>query len=390
MRWVSKILSALFLVTLCSIAYVPAAEMTEAAQPKKVVKHGRGRVVDPLVTKRLHESAKIRHRGKILPHKLVKGAVPATFDCRAAFPNVVLATNDQAQCGDCFNVSAVDGVSMALIMSKQLPYDPVSGRLSSQYMLDSGAAQGGCDGGDEAQVIDYAMTTGIPLTSAYGPYSGSPGRVQNTSGMTFYKLTDYGYCTPNEEEGIAATSDIKTAMMTYGPISWAGDASEFDNYQWPGTIVGRGTNVDHATLVIGWDDTHDNGDGTKGAWIGKNQWGGWSDIAPTNPTWVVQSLWSDVWPGGPSNTFWIKYGADSWGTEAIWMVGGSTPPVTPIPPVGPTPIPPPTPTPVPPTPVPCTPTFHLIGRPHMRCATDLTKGLFGRIQERRAMHKLAW
>jgi C1A family cysteine protease len=332
---------------------------SEAAQPKKVVKHGRGyKPSTPDARKRLHAGAKARNDSIV---KRLPKATAASFDCRTAFNNV-LPTDDQGQCGDCFGVSSADGASMAMIKAGILPNDTVAGRLSSQYGLDSGAFQGGCDGGDEAQVIEYIHSTGFPLTSQYGPYSASPGQLQNTTGMTFYKLASYGYCTPSQEEGIAADQDVKNCMAMWGPISVAFDASECDNYVWPGTMTGNGRNVDHAVLNIGWDDNHDNGDGTKGAWLGMNQWG--------QASTTTVSFQSQPW-GGPNGTFWIKYGSDSWNTESIWMSGAPIPSPGPTPPgpVPPTPVPPTPvpPTPIPPAPIPCTPKFHIFGRPHFRC-----------------------
>ena len=292
------------------------------------VKHGRGHKRAPKeVRDRLHNEAFKRHGHRV---KSLPRATAVAFDCRTAPGYVVLPANDQGSCGDCFGVSSADGCSMALAKAGIVPASE-AGRLSSQYGLDNSQAfQGGCNGGDEAQVIDFIKTNGFPLTKDYGPYTASPGRLKPLTGMQVYKIGDWGYCTPSQQEGVAATDDIKACMIQYGPISVAFDAGECDSYKWPGTMTGTGTGVDHAVLCIGWDDNHDNGDGSKGAFLGMNQWGQANASTVTFP--------SQAW-GGPNGTFWIKYGADSWGTEAIWITAGT----------------PPTPTPVPPTPVPPTP-----------------------------------
>lgn len=321
---------------------LPAAETSTPCcgqQPigVQVKKYQRGRKVNPEVTKRLHAGALLRHGDKIAKLPV---ATQASFDCRTAFNNV-LPTNDQGQCGDCFGVSSADVCSMALVKAGTLPLDGFTGRLSSQYGLDSGAFQGGCNGGDEAQVIDYIKQNGFPLTSAYGPYTGGPQRAKPTAGMAIFKISDWGYAKSDQGQGIASTDEMKAAMLQYGPLSVAFDASECDNYQWPGTMTGNGTNIDHAVICIGWDDNHDNGDGTKGAFLGMNQWGG-GQGAIANPTWEDGSLWNDNWPSGPNGTFWIKYGADSWGTEAIWVTGavspGGTPTLTATPATGAAPL----------------------------------------------------
>lgn len=288
-----------------------AAIAADAARPR-----GYERAPDHLYNA-IHDRAAARHGHRM--GRLPK-ATPATFDCRTAFGNV-LPVDDQGQCGDCFGVSAADGCSMALIRAGLLPLDDVKGRLSSQYGLDnSNAFQGGCGGGDEAQVIDFIHQYGFPLTSEYGPYRASPGRLKPLAGMQVLKIGDYGYCTPSQQGGVASTQDMKNAMAQYGPLSVAFDAGGCNGYQWPEVMSGRGNNVDHAVLCIGWDDA-------KQAFLGMNQWGSW---------------------GGPGGTFWIQYGAWSWGSEAIWVTAGALPPpVPPVPPVPPTPPVPPVPPPPP-------------------------------------------
>ena len=319
----------------------PCCGQQANAQEVTKLHHTRGHKDAPKeVRAKLHAEAFKRngHRVKSLPK-----ATAASFDCRTAPGFVVLPADDQGQCGDCFGVSSTDCCSMALARAGVLPATE-AGRLSSQYGLDNPRAfVGGCNGGDEAEVIDFIYNNGFPLTKDYGPYSAVPGRLKSITGMPVYKIGGYGYCTPSQQDGVAATQDMKNCIAQYGPISVAFDASECDNYQWPATMVGTGTSVDHAVLCIGWDDTHDNGDGTKGAFLGMNQWG----QANASTVTFVSQAW-----GGPGCTFWIKYGADSFGTEAIWVTAGTPPAPTPVPP---TPVPP-TPTPPGPTPVPPTPT----------------------------------
>jgi hypothetical protein len=285
---------------------VASAAPQKAAPQKAQKKHPRGHVpAPPAVRARLHAEALKRHGNRVA--KLPKVTAP-TWDCRTA--GNVLPVDDQGSCGDCFGISSADGASMALVKAGLLPLDPVKGRLSGQYGLDFTACfSGGCNGGDEAQVIDYIKTNGMPLTSDYGPYTGAAGTPKDVSGMRMWKIADWGYCTPAQQSGIASTQDIKNCMVQYGPISVAFDASECDSYTWPAVMSGTGTSVDHAVLCIGWDDS-------KQAFLGYNQWGvGW----PAGAT------------GANAGCFWIGYGADSWGTEAIFMVGSNLPPPPPPP-----------------------------------------------------------
>lgn len=282
----------------------PAAKQ-DAKVPDK--KHQRGRKAAPPEVRAAWHASAVRRNGNAVG-KFPKVTAPK-WDCRDL--GMVLPVDDQGPCGDCFGVSAADGCSMALIKANKLPNDTSKGRLSSQYGLDCGKFQGGCGGGDEAQVIDEIMHNGFPLTSDYGPYTANPGRCK-ASGLTMHKIVNYGFCTPAQQQGIADTQDMKNCIAQYGPISVAFDASGCDSYQWPNVMKGRGNNVDHAVLCIGWDDSLQ-------AFLGMNQWGGW---------------------GGPGGTFWIGYGSYSWGTEAIWIDGGAPipPPPPPPGPVGPGPV----------------------------------------------------
>lgn len=303
-----------------------AAQAPAPIPAPKATKYPRGyKQASPEVTAKLHAEAHARngHRIKALPK-----ATQAAFDCATAPGYVVLPCDDQATCGDCFGVSVADGAASCMAKAGILPATE-DGRLSLQCGLDCGGFDGGCNGGDEAQVFEYLRTTGLPLQKDYGPYRASPGRCKDLSGMKIYKISNWGYCTPSQESGVANTQDIKNCMIQYGRISVAFDASECDGYN-GGTMTGRGRGVDHAVLNDGWDDNHDNGDGTKGAWIGQNQW---------------SKLWGITINGIPGR-FWIAYGADSFGYEAIWCSASSTPPPTPpgpTPPVPPGPVPPPIP-----------------------------------------------
>ncbi len=256
----------------------------------------------------------------LIRKSILKKAVPDSYDLRTS-AKCILPVDDQGSCGDCFGVSAADGCSMALIQAGLLPFSE-DGRLSSQYGLDCGKFEGGCNGGDEGQVIDEIKRNGFPLTKDYGPYRASPGQCKSTASMKFLKIQDYGFCDPSIGAGGVANAQKMMEWMyqTQCPLSVAFDAGGCDGYQWPQVMRGGGNNVDHAVLCIGWKT-----EGGKVIFLGMNQWG---------------SSW-----GGPGGTFWIEAGAWSWGTEAMYIVGGA----------GPTPPPPPTP----PTPGNGTPPFKL-------------------------------
>lgn len=304
-------IGALFVV-LCSLLVLSAPSQEAKTKP---VKYPRGRVASPPeVVAARHAAAFKRHGHRM---KSLPDATPDTFDCQATF-GCVLPVNDQGQCGDCYGVSACDGMSMAFAKAGYFKVDG-SQRLTFQWGLDCKSSFGGCNGGDEAEVIDFGKTTGFPIASDYGPYLAAPGRCKSIAGMKVWKIGDWGYCTPGQHSGVASTQDMKNAMVRYGPLSVAFDAGGCDNYQVGQVMTAKGSNVDHAVLCVGWKT-----EGGKTIWKGMNQWG---------------TSWGD------KGYFWIQEGAYSWGTEAIWMSVAALPP-----PPGPTPPPPIPPAPIPPGP----------------------------------------
>lgn len=251
-------------------------------------------------------------------HKLraLKAAVapPPSYDARAAatafVPSYTEADDDQASCGSCWDFSGVNVAETALMLSGVLT---IGQRLSKEYVLDC-LKTGGCNGDDNTTVLDAAKTTGLPLTSAYGPYTaggGRTGRCKYTSGMQLYKISDWGFADSNGGKGVTAIADIKAAIMAYGLVGCAVAAgNDWNNVGPSATITGRSTGIDHDVALVGWDDNHDNSDGTVGAWIMKNNWG---------LSW------------GNQGYAWIKYGADAIGTETVFAKGPNPPPSPTVP-----------------------------------------------------------
>jgi hypothetical protein len=272
--------------------------------------HHRGRKVD--IRKLIERRAKATHR-----HGAMALDFPHADQVTFFVPNR-LQQGDQGQCGSCYLYSSMGVCSDALIAAGVLPQDQQKGFLSPQYGLDC-QQFGGCNGGDEGEVIDFVKTHGFPVTSDYGPYRASESSCHDSASFTKYKIKDYGYCDPTTgPNGVASVQSIKNALVKYNnPVSVAGAAgADWDMLSGTQTITGNSQDVNHAIKLRGWDDSHDNGDGSKGAWAMGNQWGAWG--------YSINGM-----PG----CAWIKYGADAIGTEAIWVDGGS----------GPVP-PPPTPT----------------------------------------------
>ncbi len=270
-------------------------------------KHGKGLVIPKDVETRIGASWKA--------HGLRLQALPkvtaTSWDCRNL--GVVPPVKNQADCGDCYIFSGAGVCESALIKAGYGKADGSFG-LAEQYGLDC-LNVGGCDGGWPGDVVAAVKAKGFPSAQQYGPYRGVPGACRFKADMTLYPIADYGYV--GSSSAVPPTQDIKNAMTAHGPISVAVAADDaFYNYV-GGVFKGSGsTYINHAVVLIGWDDA-------KGAWLLRNSWSqGWGD-------------------GG---YMWISYKANQVGTSALWVSANQLPPLPP----GPTP-------PVPPDPIPPTP-----------------------------------
>lgn len=247
----------------------------------------------------LHVAAFKRLGDKI--GKLPK-ATAATFDCRPL--GIVGPIQDQGQCGSCWDFSGTTVATSAGYKAGQFKNDGTN-YLSQQYVLDC-LQTGGCNGDDNTTVLIAAKSTGLPMQAAYGPYTASVGTCKYTSSMPLFKLQDWGFCTPSQQQGVAATQDIKNAMVQYGPIGSAIAADDnFVNYQAGTVFTGNSTDINHDIVLVGWDDSK----GGTGAWLLENSWG---------TSWGGDGA-------GNGGYMWIAYGANSVGTEAVWATAGTSP-----------------------------------------------------------------
>lgn len=311
LRWPLPVLSAALLgFGVSPTLFPPAAAQQPAAKPlpppqqvanpvrplqpgpgPEKVPHARGHKTHPNIKQLIRRSA-LLHGPKL---RRLRNITAQTWDCRTL--GLVPPIVDQGQCGSCWDFSGTSVATSALMkaLGKAAP-----GPLSEQYTLDCGS-NGGCNGDDNITVLDWAKKTGLPTTADYGPYQASAGSCK--AGVKLYQLQDWGFASTSDTQGVAATQDIKNAMVAYGPIGSGIDSSVLGDGT--GIVSGSGNSIDHDIVLVGWDDTK----GRAGCWILRNSWG---------TSWGV---------GGYCM---IEYGAGSVGTEACWAVaaGAPTPPPT--------------------------------------------------------------
>lgn len=282
-----------------------------------------------------HYDAYKRHGYRMHRHVQAMTA-PATWDSRTL--GWIPPIDDQGNCGDCYGVSSSDALTVAFCKAG---YQKADGgfHISTQYGLDyRNAYQGGCNGGDGPQVYAYMKATGFPADkyidssgkqqSDYPAYTARPGSQRLPAGAKMWKCTDWGYVTSDQSDRAPTVDEVKAGIMNYGTVTFAFDAGALDSYSGQ-PITRLGGSIDHEiTGMLGWDDNKACPDGSKGAFICRNQWGA---------------------SFGDNGYFWLGYKALPAIVEACFLV------VTPLPPPPPPPPNPPTPPPAPPGPPPVPP-----------------------------------
>lgn len=290
----------------CSAVCLALVVSTGAAQhtiktPSGKTYHTGRKPLPPEIMKRLAEAAKQRHGNLIA--RLPK-VTAAAFDSRTM--GWIPPIRDQSQCGSCWDFSGSGVVGVALVKAGQIPN--TNNQPSEQYTLDCGQ-NGGCGGDDNITVLQWAKATGLPLDKDYGvAYQARAGRCQSTSSMKLYKLQDWGFCDPNNQNGVASVDSIKKAIVAYGAVGLGIDAGVLGDGT--GIVSGSGHSIDHDVIVVGWDDSK----GKNGVWIMRNSWG---------------TGWGQACGGTESGYCYIEYGSGDIGTEACWAVAASAKPPNP-------------------------------------------------------------
>lgn len=192
--------------------------------------------------------------------------VPPPFDYRTG--GMVTPPKNQGICGSCWAFAGMGSMESQILLNGGPEYD-----LSEENVLSCNFIGAGCGGGDDFIVVNYLTKEGASLESC-APYDAADGTlcadcdiVKKLSGMKIIG-------TNLDTENTADIDIVKQALVDYGPlfVSMNGAATGFSMYS-GGVFEYWGTGgVNHAVMLIGWDDNMTHSHGT-GAWIAKNSWG---------------------------------------------------------------------------------------------------------------------
>jgi hypothetical protein len=234
------------------------------------------------------------------------GALPTKFDWREN-PMGITPVENQGSCGSCWAFATAAVMQDVLRLTGQGSND-----ISEQALLScSNPGVWTCQGGWFAH--DYHIYPGaVPATDF--PYVGADVVCKYGIQHKWF-LNDWAYL-PLDTRDMPQREELKAAIYKYGPVAVGVAAGgSMSNYR-GGVYCGTETQLNHAVVLVGWDDN-------QGVWFMKNSWGaGWGEN------------------GGYMR---IKYDCNGIGTNANFVMTGTLP----VPHDNPGPSPNPTPTPDP-------------------------------------------
>lgn len=280
---------------------------------------GRGRKhLSPEKRAAYYQQSARKHGGRLA--MLARNKVlPAAFDCRTQ--NWVLPIGDQGSCGSCYLYSTVYGTFTQAFVKAGYGKNDGSFVMAVQFGMDC-QNFGGCNGGNGADVIDWACKNAWPAEkwvdasgtthNDYPPYEAASDRCRSVAGAKGWTPASWGFvsASPNRP---ATTLEIKTALCNFGPLNISLDAGgQFGNGT--GTITSLGSNIDHEIELIAYDDNKDGG------------------------CFLIKNQWSTSW--GNNGVRWLTYQAAQNLVDVFFVTAAQLPPPPgPIPP-GPGPTPP--------------------------------------------------
>jgi len=179
--------------------------------------------------------------------------------------NCLSPIQDQGQCGSCWAFSSVASLESDWCLANgQLL------KLSEQQLVDCVKLCFGCNGGNQALAFNYYKTH-FAMSEASYPYTAKDGTcAYSTSNNTGAGTTGY----------TSVTADSPSAMqnaLAGQPLAVAIQANQLSFQLYSSGIFTNtncGTQLDHATNVVGWGVDATYGD----YWIMRNSWGtGWGE-----------------------------------------------------------------------------------------------------------------
>ena len=219
-------------------------------------------------------------KAKLRPIRL--GCSPRARSFNWAMRGKVTAVKNQGGCGSCWAFGAMGAYESSYRIRNNISLD-----ASEQHVV-SCAGAGSCAGGWYDPVFQWMIGNGN-TSEAVVPYTASNGSC-NTGLGTPFRAVAWGFVTVKADT--PSVAQIKAALCQRGPIVVAVRATPaFQGYTTGLFNEGAAGQINHAILIVGWDDQ-------QSAWRIKNSWGtGW----------------------GENGYMWIRYNTNRVGYAAAWV-----------------------------------------------------------------------
>ena len=268
----------LILIVLClftiplSIINADEGEVTDdvrAIQKMTVGKESNKVAGKQAIDKELQE--RMKYLGLIIPdhvrrrfEKLDKQPPPVLLSTEDVFDWRVMGgvtpVKNQGQCGSCWDFAATGAFESSVLINTEIEMD-----LSEQQVLSCNTGGSSCGGGWMEDAYYIFMNYGAVYESCmpYEADDGVPCTQENCDPIAW--MVDF-VDIPNN------VSAIKNAVLE-GPVSTT--FMVYEDFHWNCFWHEDTGDLNHAVVIVGWDDTMCGG---TGAWIVKNSWGtGWGD-----------------------------------------------------------------------------------------------------------------
>jgi len=180
---------------------------------------------------------------------------PASFDWRNQ--GAVTGVKDQGSCGCCWAFSTVAIVEGAYYVK----YKRTPAQYSEQQLLSCDSSSNGCNGGNMVDGLNYIRNAGGLARMSTFPYQGQAQQCSFRSNQGVVRVAGVNQVNGDD-------NSIKNALLTYGPVGAAVDATNLQFYSSGVYSCGGSANVNHAITIVGYGN-----DGSGLYWIIKNSWG---------------------------------------------------------------------------------------------------------------------
>ncbi len=193
--------------------------------------------------------------------------IPAAFDWREL--GGCTSVKNQEGCGSCWAFSTVGALECNILLQDGVEVD-----LSEQFLVSCNYHGWDCDGGWFAHdyhqfIMDPCDSIGATLEE-YFPYEARDLACTCPYPKP-YVIEDWAYI--GSQYGMVSVTDMKLAIMEYGPISVCVSANGAMQAYGGGVFNGcdEEYEINHAVVIVGWDDNQ----ASDGIWIMRNSWGQW-------------------------------------------------------------------------------------------------------------------